>query len=96
MSTIMDAVPFTRAACLFPSRPSVGTMWRWVLQGVRGPGEQRVKLRTLKIGGRAFITPEMAEAFIAALNEPDVPADEPATAKRRASEAGKALEKLGC
>lgn len=91
-----ESVALPKASHLFPSRPSVATLWRWYLTGVIGPNGERVKLRTEKIGGCRFVTAEMAQEFIARLNEPETPREDAGAAKRRAFEAGKALAAVGC
>ncbi|MEX1229639.1 MAG: DUF1580 domain-containing protein [Planctomycetaceae bacterium] len=87
-----DAIPLTRAPDFIPGRPNISTCWRWATHGVRG-----VKLKTVIIGGRRFVTMQSLEDFLAALNVDTGAADEsPADVKRRGQEACDALEKIGC
>jgi len=51
------------AAAEFPNPPSQTTLYRWATDGIRG-----VKLRTIRVGGRKFISREAIEEFISALN----------------------------
>jgi subtilisin-like proprotein convertase family protein len=48
-------------------RPPNGTWRRWVLTGVRSPNG-RVKLETVKFGGRVMITLDKAREFLTATN----------------------------
>lgn len=71
-------------------RPAPATAWRWTNHGVK-VGDDRIKLRALRIGGRLYASTEDVQAFIAAQNPPDEnePSDQrsPAT-ERRLQEAG--------
>lgn len=49
----------TEATKIFPGRPHVATVWRWVNNGVRG-----LRLETIKVGGRRFTSHEAIERFI--------------------------------
>ena len=42
-----------------PGRPHISTVWRWVLNGVRGR-----KLETITAGGRRFTSLEAIDRFI--------------------------------
>jgi len=45
------------------------TIWRWVTQGRAGPGGgRRVKLETVRLGGRTVTTEEAVRRFLTALN----------------------------
>lgn len=50
----------------FPGRPHITTLHRWSLKGVRG-----VKLETVVIGQRRFVTREAINRFIRRLNTTD-------------------------
>ncbi len=54
-------LPILEAVGLFPGRPHVATLWRWISKGVRG-----VKLETIVSGGRRFTSHEAVNRFIAA------------------------------
>jgi Protein of unknown function (DUF1580) len=61
-----ELFPINKAEKLFPSRPALATRWRWINKGVRG-----VKLSTIRVGGRVFVTEQMVRAFLAELNNPN-------------------------
>ncbi len=50
-----------QASRVLPGRPSVGSLHRWRLRGVRG-----VRLRTCLVGGRRWVTQSWLDEFIAA------------------------------
>ena len=52
---------FQAAAAELPGRPNLSTLHRWRLRGCRG-----IKLQTVKIGGRRFVSREALAAFAAA------------------------------
>ena len=43
----------------FPSRPSVPTLWRWMLKGIRGK-----VLESIRVGGRRFTSREACRRFM--------------------------------
>lgn len=90
-----DFVSINDARGFFPGRPSLSTLWRWSLQGVKGPNGDRVKLRTIKSGGRVFVSREAVDAFLAAMNGDAEPQETETEVTRRSREARAALEKLG-
>jgi len=45
----------------FPTRPSLPTLWRWIVTGVRG-----VVLDSVRIGGRRFTSKEGIQRFLEA------------------------------
>lgn len=68
------------------------TVWRWVLHGVRG-----TKLRSIRVGGRRYITESDWLEFSAALNADlqDAPtASAPASVSARSERARHELDKL--
>lgn len=68
------------------------SIWRWILHGVR-----QTKLRSIRVGGRRFVTESDWQAFSAALNVDLVgtPIDPTsATMESRAECAGAELDKL--
>ena len=88
-----DAIPLTKVPDFIPGRPNISTCWRWASKGVRG-----VKLATIIIGGRRYVTLAALEDFLESLNT-DTPAtknDTDADMARRAREASHALADLGC
>jgi hypothetical protein len=92
-SQLTDAIPLAKAASLFPARPHAATVFRWATKGVRG-----VRLDSWFIGGTRHTSPAAIERFLADLNadRPTDSRDAAADQARRAAEAGKALEALGC
>jgi hypothetical protein len=85
------------AARLLPKRPNPATLWRWRTRGVRG-----VKLETILIGGRRYVSRAALRQFIeavtaAASGKPDAAAaasnveskrQRPAETSRRLRQAG--------
>lgn len=97
MSQLDPSECFTpaEAARLFPGRPAIQTVTRWILSGIIGPDGQRLKLASFKSGGRRYTTREAVAEFIAASNgEPVKPTVDDSA--RRSREAGRALQDLGC
>lgn len=79
-----------------PSRP---TIWRWILEGILAPNGERVKLSSLKVGGRRIVTNEAIAEFLAAINATpteDADGDIPAGEKPPGQSVGRALDALGC
>lgn len=94
---VCNSVPVPEVPALFPGRPAIQTVWRWILNGVRGPDGQPIKLESFKVAGRRFVTRQAIDNFIAAWSAPP-PADLPSSsdeALRRSREAADALEELG-
>jgi Protein of unknown function (DUF1580) len=81
-------------------RVSPSTIFRWVTKGVRLRDGSRLRLRTLRLGGRSVVAVEDLKEFIAR-QQPDqagdaAPAIRSPAARRRASEAAaKLLEAAG-
>jgi len=63
----------SQAAKIFPCRPHVGTVVRWVRFGVKvgGKGDKGrfVKLHALKSGGRWYVTPQAIAEFRRKISE---------------------------
>jgi hypothetical protein len=57
--SVPEFVPLPEASPLFPSRPHVATLYRWVREGVQGK-----KLETTRCGGKRYVTPEQARRFL--------------------------------
>jgi hypothetical protein len=75
----------------FPRRPSIPTLWRWIINGVKG-----VQLESIVIGGRRYTTWEACLRFIAARNQAAVTRAEANDGRRRQLEASQqALTQLG-
>lgn len=57
--TSESPVTVTQAAKLFPNRPHVASVWRWILNGLNG-----INLESVKIGGRRYTSREAIQRFI--------------------------------
>ncbi len=101
LDSIDDAldVHIPLAAARFPGDPHVATRHRWRLRGVKH-GDRVIRLKSIVCGARVYTTQRWANEFIAECNAArgtSLPDDAAAAAaERRAAEAGKALEALGC
>jgi hypothetical protein len=76
------------------------TIYRWIFTGIKSPTGERVKLGSIRLGGRYLVSRESLQRFIDALSaRPGADATEPIrtpSARKKASEvAKKKLEKLG-
>jgi hypothetical protein len=80
---------------------TLSCLLRWVFNGVKGPGGERIKLEAARVAGRWVTTPAAIRRFIERQTprldgEPAPPLIRSASKRQRASEkAAKALEKLG-
>jgi len=94
-----DYVELTKAARFFPGNPHRNSLKRWALSGLKVRGSL-VRLRAVRSGGVWFTCAAWCAEFLEATTAAaiDQPTEKPdaAAAKRRSSEAGKALEALGC
>ncbi|MDZ4685309.1 MAG: DUF1580 domain-containing protein [Planctomycetaceae bacterium] len=72
-----DFIPISQAGKHFPSSRSRATVWRWILNGVRGQ-----KLATILIGGRRFTSAAAIQSFLERLN-PAVADDKVGERRRR-------------
>jgi Protein of unknown function (DUF1580) len=59
-----DLISLTAASRLLPSHPNPATLWRWRTKGIRG-----IRLQTVLVGGRRFVTRKAIEEFIQRLTE---------------------------
>jgi hypothetical protein len=82
-------VLISRAAPLFPTRPSIASIWRWSTRGVGG-----VLLGTTKVGGRRYTDAQRVAEFIEATNQRRDSAPT-VTDSARANRAASALERAG-
>jgi Protein of unknown function (DUF1580) len=85
-AALLDEPPLSlaEAARLLPKRPNPATLWRWRKKGVRG-----VRLQTILIGGRRYVTRAALQQFIEAVTaaasasaEPSLPS-KPLSADQR-------------
>jgi hypothetical protein len=58
-----DLIPFGEAPAHIPGRPNYITLWRWSTFGLSG-----VKLPTVMVGGRRFVSLAAIEKFLADVN----------------------------
>lgn len=66
MQAVADFMSLSDAAKQFPGRPHISTLIRWSRKGVRD-----VKLETVVVGHRRFVTQEAIDEFIRKLNQTD-------------------------
>jgi hypothetical protein len=82
-----------------PPRPHPSTFVRWALKGIwvlNGAGKERVRLETVKIGGRRYTSRAALERFVARLT--GAAAAQVIQARRRTAEyvrAGRELDREG-
>lgn len=88
------AIAVNKAPAHIPSRPHLSTVWRWVLNGVRG-----IKLETFVVGCQRYTTKEAIERFIAATtakaNGEPTPVRTPRQRQRAVEAAERELERAG-
>jgi hypothetical protein len=73
------------------SRPHISTVLRWILDGVAGPGGQRVRLRAVRLSGKWVSSRQALQEFCEALTP--VLGDAPASPPRTPAQRGRASEK---
>lgn len=78
-------IPIAEAAQHVPGRPSVPTLWRWVLKGTRGG-----KLDSILVGGRRFTSLEAIQRFCEQGTAPNPEAHRVRTSAQREREMSKA------
>jgi hypothetical protein len=101
----MPAIDFTceqplslaEAALLLPpgrkgARPTIGCILRWILDGVRGPTGERVRLEAVRLGGRWITSREAVNRLAERLTPP---LDGEATRTRPPAKRQKASELAG-
>jgi hypothetical protein len=54
-------IPISQASELFPGRPHISSIWRWIRRGIRGR-----RLEAVRCGGRTFISKEAIARFLVA------------------------------
>ena len=89
---VEDLIPFETCGQLIPGRPSRCTLFRWAFKGIRG-----VKLETLVVGHKRFVSKEAIARFISAQNATDSPAPTITVGQRRrqAETADRLLQEAG-
>jgi hypothetical protein len=85
-----DLLSLAEAARLIPGRPAPVTLWRWHRRGCFG-----VRLKTICIGARRFVSRSDLDLFIRAVTAardaqtgPDGPAERSEATERKLSDAG--------
>ncbi|HEY1065007.1 MAG TPA: DUF1580 domain-containing protein [Pirellulales bacterium] len=63
-----DLIPLGDVASLLPWNPSATTILGWTTRGVIGPNKKRVRLRSLRIGAKRWVSRAAVDQFIADLN----------------------------
>ncbi|MCR9115793.1 MAG: DUF1580 domain-containing protein [bacterium] len=59
-----DFVPFSKAPQLLPGRPHISTLHRWRIRGLKG-----VKLQTILVGGRRYVSKDELLRFVNQLSD---------------------------
>lgn len=91
----INAIPLIEVPSYVPGRPAIQTVWRWILQGVRGPNGETIKLRSFKVAGKRFVARGAIEDFIRAWNSDAPVGESDAERTRRAKAACAKLEAVG-
>jgi Protein of unknown function (DUF1580) len=68
-----ELLSFAEAARLLPGHPNPSTLWRWRTRGIDG-----IKLATVRVGGRRFVSRAALNEFISAVTrtgESSIPSD---------------------
>ncbi|MEX2186169.1 MAG: DUF1580 domain-containing protein [Pirellulales bacterium] len=89
-----STIPLTDAAKLLPRRPSVATLWRWAMKGIRG-----VRLETCLVGAMRYTSREALQRFSDRLTAADrgepIPTRTPRQRERAIEAAERELRKAG-
>ena len=72
-SDLLNSFPVPEVPSMFPGRPAIQTVWRWIREGVPGPNGERLKLASFKVAGRRFVTRDAIDEFIRASNAAPAP-----------------------
>ena len=65
-----DLIELKDVGGLLPGNPSSDVVLRWVEEGVRGPSRKRVRLESVRVGSKRWISRAALDRFLSALNEP--------------------------
>lgn len=65
---LLNSFPVPEVPSMFPGRPAIQTVWRWIREGVPGPSGERIKLDSFKVAGRRFVTRDAIDEFVRASN----------------------------
>ena len=70
---LLNSFPVPEVPSMFPGRPAIQTVWRWIRDGVPGPNGERIKLASFKVAGRRFVTRDAIDEFVRASNPVSAP-----------------------
>ena len=70
---LLNSFPVPEVPSMFPGRPAIQTVWRWIREGVPGPNGERIKLDSFKVAGRRFVTRDAIDEFVRASNPVPAP-----------------------
>ncbi|HKB41964.1 MAG TPA: DUF1580 domain-containing protein [Gemmataceae bacterium] len=101
-----DLLPLTAACRVIPPgrngrRTHLSTLLRWIINGVRAPGGDVVRLEAVRLGGRWLTSAQALQRFGERLTPPQDGAPRPAAprtagaAARASRRAAEELERLG-
>lgn len=102
--TTQEVLPLSKARNFIKGkRPSIATIHRWALQGIRAADGRTVRLETVQLGGARVTSAEAIQEFVDALTEartPPAPGPRDArpltlTKKRRVEQAERELDAAG-
>lgn len=65
---LLNSFPVPEVPSMFPGRPAIQTVWRWIRDGIPGANGERIKLASFKVAGRRFVTRDAIEDFVRASN----------------------------
>lgn len=63
-----DLIPIAKARRLFPSNPTIRTLYQWERVGLKAPSGKYVKLKIIRDCTHVYLTKEEAERFRRAVN----------------------------
>lgn len=83
-------------SALIPGRPSLPTIWRWLLRGLKSPSGRR-RLPSRKVGGRRFVRGADLLAWLDYEAQPpqSLLSRSPSARDHAAASAAEALDRLG-
>lgn len=88
MNSDFKLLTFPQASKVLPGHPHVSTLHRWRLRGVKG-----VKLETMLVGGRRFVSRDALAQFVASVTAKAEAEPPPARTPRQRQRAIEAAER---
>ncbi len=85
-----DLVILPESRELFPTRPHISTIWRWIQRGTRGH-----RLDTCHVGGRRYTSRQAVQRFPYRLNSNHAPVKPSAVRQRQIDQAEAELAAAG-